>query len=148
MKLEYRVLELVKGDEQECNYCFLDYDDPTLLNFDTAPATHQMVALEEDGSNADIVFICKDCKKDYDNNTLPRCEECSRLKRNRNRCYCRRLAKNKPTKPLTTEELIAQSFSYRLENKTKELEKELSTTKEELKIEREEVAKFQEKSEE
>jgi hypothetical protein len=35
-----------------------------------------------------------------------------------------------------------------LEKKTRELENELSTTKEELKIEREEVAKFQEKSEE
>jgi len=56
-------LELAEEDKQECNYCPLDYDDPTLLNFDTAPATHQMVALEEDGGNADIVFICKDCKK-------------------------------------------------------------------------------------
>jgi len=38
------VLEIAKDDEQECNFCFLDYNDPTLLNFDTAPATHQMVA--------------------------------------------------------------------------------------------------------
>ena len=35
-----------------------------------------------------------------------------------------------------------------MEKKTRELENELSTTKEELKIEREEIAKFQEKSEE
>ena len=148
MRLEYRVLELAEEDKQECNYCPLDYDDPTLLNFDTAPATHQMVALEEDGGNADIVFICKDCKKDYDNNALLWCGVCGRLKRNRNRCYCCHLAKNKSTKPLTTEELIARSFSSHLERKTRELENELSTTKEELKIEREEIAKFQEKSEE
>ena len=148
MKLEYRVLELAKGDKMECNYCFLDYSDPTLLNFDTAFATHEMVASEENGGYADIVFICKDCKRDYDNGTLPWCEECGRLKRNRNRCYCRRLSKNKSTKPLTTEELIARSFGSRLEKKTRELENELSTTKEELKIEREEVAKSQEKSEE
>ncbi len=44
--------------------------------------------------------------------------------------------------------LIARSFSSRLENKTRELEKELSAAKEELKVEREEVAKFQEKSQE
>jgi hypothetical protein len=71
MRLEYRVLELAKEDKKECNYCFLDYNDPTLLNFDTAPATHEMVASEENGGYADIVFICKDCKRDYDNDTLP-----------------------------------------------------------------------------
>ena len=147
MKLEYRVLEIAKGDERECNFCFLDYDDPTLLNFDTAPATHQMVARNTPDGYSDIVFICGECKKDYDNNALPRCEKCDRLKRNRNRCFCSRL-KAKSTKPLSDKELLAQAFSSRLENKTRELEKELSTTKEELKIEREEVAKFQEKSEE
>jgi len=116
MKLEYRVLELAKGDKQECNYCLLDYDDPTLLNFDTAPATHQMIALEEDGSNADIVFICGECKKDYDNNALPCCEECDRLKRNRNRCYCRRLAKNKSTKLLSLLGLSVLASKTKLEN--------------------------------
>ena len=50
--------------------------------------------------------------------------------------------------PLSDKELLLQAFSFHLENKTRELEKELSITKEELKIEREEVAKFQEKSEE
>ena len=44
MRLEYRVLEIAQGDEHECNFCFLDFEDPTNLNFDTAPATHQMVA--------------------------------------------------------------------------------------------------------
>ncbi|RUS29348.1 hypothetical protein BC938DRAFT_480761 [Jimgerdemannia flammicorona] len=71
MRLEYRVLELAREDKQEYNYYSLDYDDPTLLNFDTTLASHQMVALKKDGSNADIVFIYKDCKEDYDNNTLP-----------------------------------------------------------------------------
>ena len=129
MKLEYRVLELAKGDEQECHYCFVDYDDPTNLNFDTAPATHEMVALEEDGSSADIAFICKECKVEYDNNTLPRCEKCDRLKRNKSRCYCHKV-KKKQTQSLTNMELVAQSFSFRLESKTRELEKELATTKE------------------
>ena len=44
--------------------------------------------------------------------------------------------------------MLSQAFSYCLENKTRELEKELLTAKEELNIEREEVVKFQEKSEE
>ena len=48
---------------------------------------------------------------------------------------CSRL-KAKSTKPLSDKELHSQAFSFRLENKTRE-----------LKFERE-VAKFQEKSEE
>jgi len=71
MRLEYRILEIAQGDEQECNVCFLDFDDPTLLNFDTAPATHQMVAHNTPDGYTDIVFICSECKKDYNNNTLP-----------------------------------------------------------------------------
>jgi hypothetical protein len=147
MRLEYRILEITQGDEQECNFCLLDFDDPTLLNFDTALASHQMVARNTPDGYSDIVFICGECKKDYDNNTLPWCEKCGRLKRNRNRCFCSHL-KAKSTKPLSDKELLSQAFSFRLENKTRELEKELSITNEELKIEREEIAKFQEKSEE
>ena len=141
------MLEIAKDDEQECNFCFLDYDDPTLLNFDTASAAHQMVARHTIDGYSDIVFICNECKKDYDNNILPWCEKCDRLKRNRNRCFCSCL-KAKPTKLLSDKELLPQAFSSRLENKTRELEKELSTAKEELNIEREEVAKFHEKSKE
>jgi len=63
MKLEYRVLEIVKGDEQECNFCFLDFNDPTNFNFDTAPATHQMTARNSPDGYSDIVFICDECKK-------------------------------------------------------------------------------------
>ena len=131
MKLEYRVLELEKGDEQECNFCFLDYNDPTLLNFDTASATHQMVARDTPDGYSDIVFICNECKKDYDNNALPRCEKCDRLKRNRNRCFCSRL-KAKSTKPLSDKEMLSQAFSSRLENKTRELEQKLTTAEEEI----------------
>nr|CAG8433193.1 15337_t:CDS:2 [Entrophospora candida] len=45
---------------------------------------------------------------------------------------------NKSTSSLTTEELIAWTFSYHLENKARELEKKLLITKEEFKVEREE----------
>ncbi|CAI2175535.1 19325_t:CDS:2 [Funneliformis geosporum] len=105
-----KIKQLVnKDDEQECNFCFLDFDDPTNFNFDTAPAIHQMVARNTPDGYSDIVFICA-----------------------------------KSTKPLSDKELISQSFSSRLENKTRELEEELTTTKEELNIEREEITKFHE----
>ena len=147
MKLGYRVLELVNGNEQECSYCFIDYSDQTNLDFSTAPAAYQMVAHTKSEQYFDISFICKDCKLEYSNNVLPRCEKCDRLMRNKSLCYCHK-EKKKQTQSLTNRELVAQSFSSRLENKTRELEKELSITKEELKVEREEIAKFQEKSEE
>ena len=68
-------------------------------------------------------------------------------KRNRNSCFCY-LEKGESNKPISEEELAASSYSSRLENKTKELEKELSATKETLEVEREEITKFQETSEE
>ena len=86
-----------------CNFYF---DDPILLNFDTTSATHQMVACNTPDDYFDIVFICDECKKDYDNNTLPWCEKCDRLKRNRNRCLCSHL-KAKSTKPLSDKELLS-----------------------------------------
>src|SRR5438132_14327540 len=109
MRLEYRILEIAQGDEQECNVCFLDFDDPTLLNFDTAPATHQMVARNTPDGYSDIVFIWGECKNNYYNNTLPSIEKCVRLKRNRNRCFCIHL-KAKSTKPLSDKELLSQTF--------------------------------------
>ena len=148
MKLEYRVLELADGHEWQCDFCVLDYDDLNNLALNTALATHEMVALDKKtGDYTDTAFICNECKQDFDSNVLPWCEKCGRTKRNRKRCFCH-LEKDKSTQLVSEEDLMSRSFSYHLENKTRELEKELSTTKEELNIEREEVAKFQEKSEE
>ena len=94
----------------------------------------------------DIVYICSECKKDYENNALPWCEKCGRLKRKRIGCVCSYL-KAKPTS-LFEEELLLQFFSSCLENKIRKFKKKLSTAKEELSIEREEVAKFHKKSKE
>lgn len=148
MKLEYRVLEVAEGDKQDCNYCSLDFWSKNDLKF--ATATHEMMALDKKtGDCVDIAYICAECKKDFDNAVLPYCELCGRLKRNRNNvnCVCN-FMKNKPSKPISAETIIAQSFASRLENKIKELEKELSATKETLKVEREEITKFHETSEE
>jgi len=141
MKLGYRILELEKNSRREdCNYCVLNFRAEN-LTFTTA--THEMVAYDNDGDCADIAVICDNCKKDLESGTLPYCELCGRLKRNRGYCLCSSLENDK-----ISQEGTSKSFDYRLENKTRELEKELSVTKEELKIEREEVVKFQEKSKE
>lgn len=148
MKLEYRILEAAEGDKQDCNYCSLSFQDfrfKDSLTFNIA--THQVAAFKDNDDYADIAYICADCKKDFDNDTLPYCELCGRLKRNRKGCFCN-LLENKPIQSLSTEEITSRTFGYRLEKKTRELEKELSTAKEELNIEREEVGKFHEKSKE
>jgi len=148
MKLEYRILEVAEGDKQDCNYCSLSFRDfrfKDSLTFNIA--THQVAAFKDNDDYADIAYICADCKKDFENDTLPYCELCGRLKRNRKGCFCN-LLKDRPIQSLSTEEITSRTFGSRLEKKTQELEKELSSTKEALEIEREEVVKFQEKSEE
>ena len=76
-----------------------------------------------------------------ESNILPYCELCGRLQRNRKGCFCN-LLKNKPVQSLSTEEIESRTFGYCLEKKARELEKELSTAKEELNIKMEEVTKF------
>ena len=145
MRLEYRVLEVAKGSRETCDHCLLDFH---ASSFTFIPATHEIVAHDKKGDCVDISFICANCKKDLENEILPYCEECGRLKKHREACFCNHLKDKKLNQPASEDALIARSFSSRLENKTKELEKELSTAKEELNIEREEVGKFHEKSKE
>ena len=139
MKLEYRILE-AENKTRSCNYCLLDVPFGQELTF--TPANYEIVAYDKKDKCVDIASICDNCKKDLENGTLPYCEECGRLKRNRGYCFCS-LQKERPIQSSSS-----QTIEARLAKKTKELEKELKTAKEGLKIEREEVAKFQEKSEE
>jgi len=138
-KLEYRILEKTKESVPYCNYCVIS-DDVRLDN-----AIHELVAYNESGNCADISSICADCKKDFENDSLPYCEECGRLKRNREGCFCAFITEEQ-SKMLSAEVGTSQTIESRLVKENKKLEKELKTAKKELKIEREEVAKFQEKS--
>ena len=145
MKLEHRILEVAKGGKESCDYCLLDFRADS---FTFTLATREIATHNKEGDCIDISFICANCKKDLENEILPHCEECGRLKKHREACFCNHLKDGKFHQPVSEDALIARSFSSRLENKTKELEKELSTAKEELNIEREEVGKFYEKSKE
>src|SRR5437764_15312529 len=124
MKLEYRILEVAEGDKQDCNYCLLDFR--VEIGFNLNIATHEIVAHNKEGDGVDIAYICATCKEDLENNILPYCELCGRLKRNRRGCFCE-LLKERPSRPVSENTLIARSFSSRLENKTKELEQKLTT---------------------
>ena len=131
MKLKYRILEVAKGDKQDCNYCSLSFRDFRFKdNLTFNIATHQVAAFkdydDDDDDDADIAYICADCKKDLESNILPYCELCGRLQRNRKGCFCN-LLKDKPVQSLSTEEIVSRTFGYRLEKKTRELEKELQS---------------------
>ena len=141
MKLEYKVLKLEKNSIKEgCNYCVLDFG---VENLTFTTATHEMVAYDNDGDCADISVICDTCKNDLEGGVLPYCDECGRLKRQREYWLCSGLENNK-----LSQEGTSKSFDYRLAKENKKLEKELKTAKKELNVEREEITKFHEKSKE
>src|SRR6185312_449213 len=126
MKLEYRILEVAEESGESCDYCLLDF---RASSFTFTPATHEIVAHNEEGDCVDIAFMCADCKKDLENEIIPYCEECGRLKKHREACFCSYLKDGKLRQPVSGNDLTARSFSSRLENKTKELEKELVAAK-------------------
>jgi len=97
--------------------------------------------------------ICKSCKEKFENNELPKCAKCGKLQTKTDldlfsgtyACNCRETAKEKELPNLPNQRESMTTFYERQINR---LQEELATTEEALEIEREEVAKFQEKSEE
>jgi len=101
-------------------------------------------------------MVCERCEEKYWNNELPKCNRCGRLQTKldfdivigKNVCYCIRNNEDLEEKelPLLPHEEISQSAFY--ERQINYLQETLNETEEALEIEREEVVKFQEKSEE
>ncbi|CAJ0765702.1 7106_t:CDS:2 [Entrophospora sp. SA101] len=44
-------------------------------------ATHQLATFKDNGDYVDIAYICGNCKEELENDILPYCELCGRLKR-------------------------------------------------------------------
>jgi len=86
---------------------------------------------------------CEGCKEKFENDELPKCS-CGRLK-TRYTCDCKEKGNEKEL-PLLPHQNGGMAFFY--ERQINSLREELTATEEELEIEREEVTKFQEKSEE
>ena len=100
--------------------------------------------------------MCENCKEKFENDELEKCERCGRLQTkhyidvhgDKYVCFCIRYEEDMEEKelPLLPSEEISQSAFY--ERQINGLQEELATAEEALEIEREEIAKFQEKSEE
>jgi len=101
--------------------------------------THKIIANNE---------ACEICKEKFEGNRLKKCERCGRF-RNRHSSVCRCISNNED---VNEKELPALPHEEReatfYERQINSLREELTATEEELEIEREEVVKFQEKSEE
>src|SRR6266487_4551341 len=101
-------------------------------------------------------MVCERCEEKYWDDELSKCNRCGRLQTKldfdiatgKNVCYCIRNNEDLEEKelPLLPHEAISQSAFYEWQINT--LREELTTAEEALEIEREEVIKFQEKSEE
>ncbi len=87
--------------------------------------------------------VCESCKEKFENDELPKCS-CGRLK-TRYTCDCKEEGNEKELPKLPHQR---ESMSAFYERQINSLREELATVEEALEVEREEVAKFQEKSEE
>ena len=125
MKLEYQVNKLRRGDKWHCNFCPFGREK-------SLTAAYKIVSYNTSNNDYnDIAYICVECKKALDDNTLPHCNDCGRIMRNRIDCFCD-LRKNEPVKTPTITEIMAQSYVGRLEQQNKGLKQQLSSAKEEI----------------
>ena len=149
-ELECAVLELEKESKQTCDFC-------SKLENRNNSSVHQIRSRTKiSGEWIADDMVCERCEEKYWNDELLKCNRCGRLQTKldfdvvtgKNVCYCIRNIEDLEEKelPLLPDEEISQSAFY--ERQINSLQEQLNETEEALEIEREEVAKFQEKSEE
>ena len=135
--LLYTILELEEWNKNStCCFCY----NKSVCQIRTRnKITHEIIANDES---------CENCKEKFENDELEKCERCGRLK-NRHSYVCHCIIDNENVDekelPILPHEEREATFYERQINSLRE---ELITTEEALEIEREEVVKFQEKSEE
>ena len=149
-ELEYTVLELEKESKKTCDFC------SKLENKNNKSVSQIRSHTKVTGEWISDDVVCEKCEEKYWNDGLLKCDRCGRLQTKldfdiftgKNVCYCIRNNEDLEEKelPLLPDEEISQSTFY--ERQINGLWEELVTAEEALEIEREEVAKFQEKSEE
>src|SRR5688572_31626021 len=120
-------------------------------------SVNQIVAcIKTNGKYVADDVVCESCKEKFENDELEKCEKCGRLQTRhyldvlsgKYICFCVKYEEDTEEKelPLLPHEEISQSAFYK--QQINFLQKQLNKTEEALEIEKEEVIKFQEKSEE
>src|SRR6185369_2151408 len=125
MRLEYQVNELRREDKWHCNFCPFERER-------SLTATYKIVSYNRSSNDYNnIAYICIECKKALDDDTLSHCSDCGRIMRNRIDCFCD-LRKDEPVKTPTITEIMAQSYVGKLEQQNKDLKQQLYSAKEEI----------------
>jgi len=149
-ELTYTLLDLERSSWKTCDFCSNCYGEDN-------KSVNQIVArVKVNGKYVADDVVCENCKEKFENDELEKCERCGRLQTkhyidvhgDKYVCFCIRYEEDMEEKelPLLPSEEISQSAFY--ERQINGLQEELATAEEALEIEREEIAKFQEKSEE
>ncbi len=149
-ELEYTVLELEKESKKTCDFC-------SKFENKNNKSVHQIRSRSKvTGEWISDDMVCERCEEKYWDDELSKCNRCGRLQTKldfdivtgKNVCYCIRNNEDLEEKelPLLPHEEISLSTFY--ERQISSLQEQLNETEEALEIEREEVVKFQEKSEE
>ena len=149
-ELEYTVLELEKESKKTCDFC-------SKFENKNNKSVHQIRSRSKvTGEWISDDMVCERCEEKYWDDELSKCNRCGRLQtkldfdivNGKNVCYCIRNNEDLEEKelPLLPHEEISQFTFY--ERQINSLQEQLNKTEKALEIEREEVVKFQEKSEE
>ena len=108
IKLEYQVNELNKEDKWHCN--FYPFERKRSLT-----VIYKIVFYNTSNNNYnDIIYICVECKKAFNDNILPYYNNYDRIIRNRIDYFCD-LRKDELVKIPIIIEIMAQSYIGRLE---------------------------------
>lgn len=147
-ELIYTLLELVRESKKTCDFCSNPHGKDNKSVF-------RIVSRVKSNNEwlADDV-VCENCKDKFENDELAKCERCGRLQTKHDFsfragkyiCDCIRYDEDLEEKELPSVPYESQAISY--ERQINSLQEKLNETEWELETEREEVVKFQEKSEE
>lgn len=149
-RLRYTLLELEKEfRNRTCDFCSNRFGKDN-------EAVNEIITREETTNKlVGLNMVCENCKEKFESDELPKCERCGKLQTKiyldffagKYNCSCEKEEKELPSLPHEHEN-ERESMTAFYERQINGLREELATAEDALEIEREEVAKFQEKSEE
>jgi len=146
-RLRYTLLELERENKKTCDFCSNRYckDNKSVSQIITRhEETNKLIAVD---------VVCEFCKEKFENDELLKCSKCGKLQTkidldvlsgNYN-CSCGEESQEKELPSLPHQR---ESMTAFYERQINDLRGKLTTAEEAIEIEREEVIKFQEKSEE
>jgi hypothetical protein len=147
-KLIYTLLKLARESKKTCDFCSNPYGK------DNKSAFRIVIRVKSNNEWLSDDVVCENCKDKFESDELTKCERCGRLQTKldidfssgKYLCDCIRYNEDLEEKKLPSVPYKSQAAFY--ERQINNLQEKKTAVEEALAIEREEVVKFQEKSEE